>query len=223
MRTVAAVVALVICVHAGIWSLSIGNIRPDVKAPSPASRILHSRDRNIRITATGRRRSKSAPTQAPQSYTHAIRTYTSTGGVELDPGDRRRARTESHARHLVSTRRGARNGATIQACAMSLPLRAPLQQRQRNRGRQRDDAARREDGRRASRSFSGSAAEPGSGHDRRNWDGLAGPSGELASRSRFHRRRTSWNTGSACRPRRSSTNHRRLQPAAAPAIRVSAS
>ncbi len=53
---------------------------------SPASPTLHSPDRSIPITATGRRRQQiRADLKLISPYTNAIRTYSSTGGVELVP------------------------------------------------------------------------------------------------------------------------------------------
>ena len=53
---------------------------------SPASPTPHSPDRSIRITATGRRRQQiRADLKLISPYTNAIRTYSSTGGVELVP------------------------------------------------------------------------------------------------------------------------------------------
>ena len=53
---------------------------------SPASPTPRSRDRSIRITATARRRQQiRADLKLISPYTHAIRTYSSTGGVELVP------------------------------------------------------------------------------------------------------------------------------------------
>src|SRR6266566_2076038 len=58
MRTVVAVVALVACLHAGLWSL----LQRQHAAPSRADLKLLS------------------------LYTRTVRTYSSTGGVELVPG-----------------------------------------------------------------------------------------------------------------------------------------
>src|ERR1044071_7808727 len=87
MRTLAAVLALVACVHAGIWAL----LRPVGTAPdvtqqlasisySPFADSSHP-DRGVRPTAEQIR--SDLRTIAP--YTRAIRTYSATGGAELVP------------------------------------------------------------------------------------------------------------------------------------------
>src|SRR5690242_9074319 len=88
MRTVAAVVALVACVHAGLWAL----MRDTVRAPNfdgqlasvsyaPFENSVHP-DRGDQPTAAQIR--SDLKTLAP--VTRAIRTYSSTGGVEQVPG-----------------------------------------------------------------------------------------------------------------------------------------
>src|SRR5437764_1110167 len=87
MRTLAAVLALVACVHAGIWALlrPVG-IAPDVTQQlasisySPFADSSHP-DRGVRPTAEQIR--SDLRTIAP--YTRAIRTYSATGGAELVP------------------------------------------------------------------------------------------------------------------------------------------
>ncbi|MFY9836367.1 MAG: glycosyltransferase [Xanthobacteraceae bacterium] len=87
MRTVAAVLTLVACVHAGIWAL----LRPVGTAPdltgqlasvsySPFADSSHP-DTGARPTAEQIR----ADLQAIAPYTRAIRTYSATGGAELVP------------------------------------------------------------------------------------------------------------------------------------------
>ena len=87
MRTVAAVIALVACVHAGLWAF----MRDDVRAPdfegqlasvsyAPFNGIANPESRPPRRSRNPRRSEVFAP------YTRAIRTYSSTGGVELVPG-----------------------------------------------------------------------------------------------------------------------------------------
>jgi exo-beta-1,3-glucanase (GH17 family)/cellulose synthase/poly-beta-1,6-N-acetylglucosamine synthase-like glycosyltransferase len=87
MRTVAAVLALVACVHAGMWAL----LRPEGKAPdfngqlasvsySPFADSTHP-DRGAKPTAEQIR----ADLKAIAPYTRAIRTYSATGGAELIP------------------------------------------------------------------------------------------------------------------------------------------
>jgi exo-beta-1,3-glucanase (GH17 family)/glycosyltransferase involved in cell wall biosynthesis len=87
MRTVAAVVALVVCVHAGIWSLfhrqhSVATIDVPLASVSysPFTRSQHP-DNGDRPTAQQIR----ADLKLISPYTNAIRTYSSTGGVELVP------------------------------------------------------------------------------------------------------------------------------------------
>ncbi len=87
MRTVAAVLALVACVHAGIWALlkPVGTA-PDVTRQlasisySPFAASSHP-DRGARPTAEQIR----ADLRAIAPYTRAIRTYSATGGAELVP------------------------------------------------------------------------------------------------------------------------------------------
>src|SRR5262249_40705576 len=87
MRTVAAVLALVACVHVGIWAL----LKPVGTAPaaprqlasisySPFADPSHP-DRGAPPTAGQIR----ADLLAIAPYTRAIRTYSATGGAELVP------------------------------------------------------------------------------------------------------------------------------------------
>src|SRR5579884_4397801 len=87
MRTVAAVLALVACVHAGLWAL----LRTEQNAPditgqlasisySPFADSNHP-DRGPPPTAEQIR----ADLKAIAPYTRAIRTYSATGGAELIP------------------------------------------------------------------------------------------------------------------------------------------
>src|SRR5256886_1222462 len=87
MRTVAAVVALVICVHAGLWTLlqrqqAVANIDGPLASISysPYTRSQHP-DYGDRPTAEQIR----ADLKILSPYTQAIRTYSSTGGAELVP------------------------------------------------------------------------------------------------------------------------------------------
>jgi exo-beta-1,3-glucanase (GH17 family)/cellulose synthase/poly-beta-1,6-N-acetylglucosamine synthase-like glycosyltransferase len=87
MRTLAAVLALVACVHAGIWALlkPVGTA-PDVTRQlasisySPFADSSHP-DRGVRPTAEQIR----ADLRAVAPYTRAVRTYSATGGAELVP------------------------------------------------------------------------------------------------------------------------------------------
>jgi exo-beta-1,3-glucanase (GH17 family)/cellulose synthase/poly-beta-1,6-N-acetylglucosamine synthase-like glycosyltransferase len=87
MRTVAAVLALVVCVHAGLWALLRTQVTaPDFKgqlASVSYSPFANSDDPNHgpRPTAAQIR----ADLKAIAPYTRAIRTYSSTGGAELIP------------------------------------------------------------------------------------------------------------------------------------------
>src|SRR3984957_16250000 len=87
MRTVAAVLALVACVHAGLWaSLRTKETPPDFTgqlasvsyAPFVASRHPDSGERPTPEQIR-------ADLKAIAPYTRAIRTYSSTGGAELVP------------------------------------------------------------------------------------------------------------------------------------------
>src|SRR5262245_34529005 len=87
MRTVAAVVALVVCVHAGLWSLlqrheAVANIDTPLASISysPYARSQHP-DYGDRPTPEQIR----ADLKILSPYTQAIRTYSATGGVELVP------------------------------------------------------------------------------------------------------------------------------------------
>src|SRR5246127_4431545 len=87
MRTVAAVVALVVCVHAGLWMLlqrqqAVASIDAPLASISysPYTRSQHP-DYGDRPTAEQIR----ADLKILSPYTQAIRTYTSTGGGELVP------------------------------------------------------------------------------------------------------------------------------------------
>jgi len=87
MRTVAAVVALVVCVHAGLWTLlhrqqAVSNVDGPLASISysPYTRSQHP-DYGDRPTAEQIR----ADLKILSPYTQAIRTYTSTGGGELVP------------------------------------------------------------------------------------------------------------------------------------------
>src|SRR6202048_3538213 len=87
MRTVAAMVALVVCVHAGLWTLlqrhqAVANIDPSLASVSysPYTRSQHP-DNGDRPTPEQIR----ADLKILSRYTQAIRTYSTTGGGELIP------------------------------------------------------------------------------------------------------------------------------------------
>ncbi|HYA04659.1 MAG TPA: glycosyltransferase [Xanthobacteraceae bacterium] len=87
MRTVAAVLALVACVHAGIWAL----LRPESKAPDftgQLASISYSPFADSSHPDTGARPTPEqirADLKVIAPYTRAIRTYSATGGAELVP------------------------------------------------------------------------------------------------------------------------------------------
>jgi cellulose synthase/poly-beta-1,6-N-acetylglucosamine synthase-like glycosyltransferase/exo-beta-1,3-glucanase (GH17 family) len=87
MRTVAAVVALVVCVHAGLWSLlqrqqAVANVDSPLASISysPYTRSQHP-DYGDRPTPAQIR----ADLKILSPYTQSIRTYSATGGGELIP------------------------------------------------------------------------------------------------------------------------------------------
>ena len=86
MRLVAIVVALVACVHAGLWALSEKEISaPDINGPvasmsyAPFQGATHADKAKTSIAQIR----SDLRTLAPQ--TRAVRTYSATGGVELVP------------------------------------------------------------------------------------------------------------------------------------------
>ena len=88
MRSVAAVVALIACVHAGLWAANRGQVAaPNVDnqlasiSYAPFSNSSHP-DTGDRATSAHIR----ADLKVIAPLTRAIRTYSSTGGVELVPG-----------------------------------------------------------------------------------------------------------------------------------------
>jgi exo-beta-1,3-glucanase (GH17 family)/cellulose synthase/poly-beta-1,6-N-acetylglucosamine synthase-like glycosyltransferase len=87
MRTVAAVLALVACVHAGMWAL----LRPEAKAPDLTGQLAsvsYAPFVNASHPDSGERPTEEqirADLRAIAPYTQAIRLYSSTGGAELVP------------------------------------------------------------------------------------------------------------------------------------------
>ncbi len=87
MRTVAAVLALVVCVHAGLWAL----LRTQTTAPDingQLASVSYSPFANSDDPDSGARPTPEqirADLKAIAPYTRAIRTYSSTGGAELIP------------------------------------------------------------------------------------------------------------------------------------------
>ena len=88
MRTVAAVVALVVCVHAGLWALT----RDQISAPDfdgqLASVSYAPFEGNVNPDEGGKAQAERirADLAMLAPITKAVRTYSSTGGVELVPG-----------------------------------------------------------------------------------------------------------------------------------------
>src|SRR5690242_2735694 len=87
MRTVAAVVALVACVHAGLWAL----MRDDVRAPNFEGQLASVSYAPFKgsehpDSTTAQTAQIRADLKLLAPYTRAIRTYSATGGVELVPG-----------------------------------------------------------------------------------------------------------------------------------------
>jgi exo-beta-1,3-glucanase (GH17 family)/cellulose synthase/poly-beta-1,6-N-acetylglucosamine synthase-like glycosyltransferase len=88
MRTVAAVVALVVCVHAGLWAL----MRDNVRAPNFEGQLASVSYAPFGDSAHPDAGGKAQATQIRADLkmlaplTRAVRTYSATGGVELVPG-----------------------------------------------------------------------------------------------------------------------------------------
>src|SRR6516164_7607461 len=84
MRTVAAVLALVACVHAGLWaSLRTKESAPDFTGQLASVSYAVPTDPNTCETPTPEQIRADLKAIAP--YTNAIRTYSATGGAELVP------------------------------------------------------------------------------------------------------------------------------------------
>jgi exo-beta-1,3-glucanase (GH17 family)/cellulose synthase/poly-beta-1,6-N-acetylglucosamine synthase-like glycosyltransferase len=87
MRTVAAVIALVACVHAGLWALS----RDNLTAPSFEGQLASVSYAPFQGNANPDAGSQAQAAQIRSDlkllapYTRSIRTYSATGGVELVP------------------------------------------------------------------------------------------------------------------------------------------
>jgi exo-beta-1,3-glucanase (GH17 family)/cellulose synthase/poly-beta-1,6-N-acetylglucosamine synthase-like glycosyltransferase len=88
MRTVAAVIALVACVHAGLWALAQDHISAPNYDGQLASVSYSPFEGNVNPDAGGRASIERIRADLKQlaPVTRAIRTYSSTGGVELVPG-----------------------------------------------------------------------------------------------------------------------------------------
>jgi cellulose synthase/poly-beta-1,6-N-acetylglucosamine synthase-like glycosyltransferase/exo-beta-1,3-glucanase (GH17 family) len=80
MRLVAVVVALVACVHAGLWALSENRVpAPDIEGPLASVSYGKQPDKTVGISEIRSDLNMLAP------HTRAIRTYSSTKGLELVP------------------------------------------------------------------------------------------------------------------------------------------
>ncbi|MFN3350110.1 glycosyltransferase [Pseudorhodoplanes sp.] len=80
MRLVAVVVALVACVHAGLWALSEKRVAaPDIEGPLASLSYGKHPDKHVSVAEIRSDLTKLAP------YTRAIRTYSVTNGLEMVP------------------------------------------------------------------------------------------------------------------------------------------
>src|SRR3954463_6274965 len=87
MRTVVAVITLVACVHAGIWAVAGNKIAaPNFEGAQLASLSYAPYEKSAEQNAVANIRQIRADMKLLAPYTRALRTYTSTGGVELVPG-----------------------------------------------------------------------------------------------------------------------------------------
>ncbi|HET7680897.1 MAG TPA: glycosyltransferase [Xanthobacteraceae bacterium] len=86
MRSVIAVIALVACVHAGVWALA-GNktAAPNFEGAQLASLSYAPYEKSAQQNAVANIRQIRADMKLLAPYTRAVRTYSSTGGVELVP------------------------------------------------------------------------------------------------------------------------------------------
>ncbi len=88
MRTVAAVIALVACVHAGLWAIARDQMRaPDFDGQlASVSYAPFQGNANAEAGAKARAEQIRSDLKLLAPLTRAIRTYSSTNGVELVPG-----------------------------------------------------------------------------------------------------------------------------------------
>ena len=88
MRTVAAVIALVACVHAGLWALAQDHISAPNYDGQLASVSYAPFEGNVNPDAGGKANIERIRADLKQlaPIARAVRTYSSTGGVELVPG-----------------------------------------------------------------------------------------------------------------------------------------
>ena len=187
MRTVAAVIALVACVHAGLWAVS----RDHISAPNFDGQLASvSYARRSKVTSQSgcrRRGPRRANSRRPQAA----------GAADArDPHlfvDRRRRTGARHRRRIRLARHGRRldrqePGPQRARNPLGDRSRQAPQQRQRHRGRQRNDLPRRAEGQRPDPDDpAGQALDQRAGHHRRNLARL-----DRASRTglggRLHRR-----------------------------------
>ena len=222
MRSVAAVVALVVCVHAGLWSFlqrqqAVANIDAPLASVSysPYARSQHP-DYGDRPTPAQIR----ADLKILSPYTNTIRTYSSTGGVELVPASPRNSDSRSRWAPGSTRMRTATSGKSSPRSSSPAP-----QQRQRlSSSATRPSAA-------ASKKIDDlieldsarQALEPGSGDHGRNLARLERPSRACLG-GRFHRRAHPCPTGKAFPADAGGrSDHRHLRQAAREHIPASAS
>jgi exo-beta-1,3-glucanase (GH17 family) len=88
MRTVAAVVALVVCVHAGLWAIARDRINAPNFDGQLASVSYAPFEGNVNAEEGGKARAERirADLKLLAPMARAVRTYSSTNGVELVPG-----------------------------------------------------------------------------------------------------------------------------------------
>ena len=204
MRTVAAVLALVACVHAGLWALAADQrerlrISPDSWRAFPTLRSSTHRT-PIPVSARPPKQIR-ADLKAIAPYTRAIRTYSSTGGAELIPPiaaefglkvtvgawiDKNKERNEREIRSALDL---ARHNSNVNAIVVGneTMLRAETTVDELIKIIQRVKRQ-----------------SPGPGDHRRNLDGLDRPSGTRLG-GRFHRRAHPALLGGLRSPTRSTT------------------
>ncbi len=86
MRTVVAVITLVACVHAGIWAVAGNKIAaPNFEGAQLASLSYAPFDNAAHEDSVANLKQIRADLKTLAPYTRAVRTYSSTNGVELVP------------------------------------------------------------------------------------------------------------------------------------------
>ena len=238
MRSVAAVVALIVCVHAGLWALfQRQQAVPDFDGPlasisySPYARSQHP---DVRRPADRRANSRRPQAHRPLCARHPDLFVHRRG--RAGAGDRGRVRAQGRGRHLDRQERSAqRAGNPIRGRPRAAP-----HQRHRDRGRQRDHPARRQDLRPAHRAHPARRSGSARCRSRPARPGTCGsasraPTPRPSWRRSSPKRRPSWRRrsisspptccpiGRDCRPARRSTRPSRLTISCAGPIRASAS